>query len=76
MFAAFGDNRLDRVDSTTPALRLAEWKASEKTRKHIVNFFPIMICFQKSDMAYLNSTERKNYQRCTARMFFRSVIFF
>jgi len=33
MFAAFGELRLDRVDSSTPALRLAEWKASEKTRK-------------------------------------------
>ena len=62
MFAAFGDNRLDCVDSTTPALRLAEWKASEKTRKAYSELFSIMICFQKSDMAYLNSTERKNYQ--------------
>jgi len=76
MFAAFGDNRLDRVNSTTPTLRLAEWKASEKTRKAYSELFPIMICFQKSDMAYLNSTERKNYQRCTARIFFQSVIFF
>ena len=39
MFAAFGDNRLDRVDSTTPALRLAEWKASEKTRKAYSELF-------------------------------------
>ena len=39
MFAAFGDNRLDRVDSTTPALRLAEWKASEKIRKAYSELF-------------------------------------
>src|SRR2546430_1096157 len=39
MFAAFGDNRLDRVDNTTPALRLTEWKASEKTRKAYSELF-------------------------------------
>ena len=33
MFAAFGDERLERVDSSTSPVKLAEWKASEKTRK-------------------------------------------
>ena len=32
MFAAFGEERLERVDSTTSSLKLAEWKTSEKTR--------------------------------------------
>ena len=31
MFSAFGENRLERVDSTTPALKLSEWKTSDKT---------------------------------------------
>ena len=39
MFAAFGEHRLDRVDSSTPAVRLAEWKASEKTRKAYSELF-------------------------------------
>lgn len=33
MFSTFGENRLERVDSTTPALKLSEWKMSDKTRK-------------------------------------------
>lgn len=32
MFAVFGEQRLDRVDSTTSPLKLSEWKSSEKTR--------------------------------------------
>jgi hypothetical protein len=32
MFAAFGEQRLDRVDSTTSPLKISEWKGSEKTR--------------------------------------------
>lgn len=32
MFAAFGEERLERVDSTTSSVKLAEWKMSEKTR--------------------------------------------
>lgn len=32
MFSAFGENRLERVNSTTPALKLSEWKMSDKTR--------------------------------------------
>lgn len=32
MFAAFGEEKLDRIDSTTSPLKIAEWKASEKTR--------------------------------------------
>jgi hypothetical protein len=39
MFAAFGEHRLDRVDSSTPAVRLAEWKASEKTKKAYSELF-------------------------------------
>jgi len=31
MFAIFGEDRLERVDSTTSSLKLAEWKKSEKT---------------------------------------------
>src|ERR1043166_8944903 len=32
MFAAFGDKKVERVDSSTSSIKLAEWKASEKTR--------------------------------------------
>ena len=32
MFAAFGDEKLERVDSSTSSIKLAEWKTSEKTR--------------------------------------------
>src|SRR5262249_13557332 len=32
MFAAFGEQRLDHVDSTTSPLKISEWKSSEKTR--------------------------------------------
>jgi hypothetical protein len=32
MFSVFGEDRLERVDSTTPSIKLAEWKMSEKTR--------------------------------------------
>jgi hypothetical protein len=32
MFAVFGEDRLDRVDSTTSSIRLAEWKTAAKTR--------------------------------------------
>ena len=62
MFAAFGDNRLDHVNSTTPALRLAKWKASKKTRKVYSELFSNYDLLLKSDMTYLNSTKRKNYQ--------------
>ena len=69
MFAAFGDNRLDRVDSTTPALRLAEWKASEKTRKAYSELF--------SNHDLLSKIGYGVFKQCSiARMFFRSVIFF
>jgi hypothetical protein len=32
IFAAFGEDRLERVDGNTASRRLAEWKVSEKTR--------------------------------------------
>ncbi|RGB24738.1 hypothetical protein C1646_803692 [Rhizophagus diaphanus] len=32
IFAAFGKEKLDYIDSTTSPLKIAEWKASEKTR--------------------------------------------
>jgi hypothetical protein len=32
MFAVFGEQRLDRVDSTTSPKIIAEWKSSEKTK--------------------------------------------
>ena len=32
MFATFGEQRLDYVDGTTPSVKLAEWKTSEKTQ--------------------------------------------
>jgi len=32
MFASFGASNLERVDSTTPPSKLAEWKTDEKTR--------------------------------------------
>jgi hypothetical protein len=32
MFAVFGEERLERVDSSTASLKLAEWKTSQKTR--------------------------------------------
>ena len=32
MFAAFGEQQLDRIDNTTFPLKLSEWKSSEKTR--------------------------------------------
>ena len=32
MFSVFGEERLERVDNTTSPLKLAEWKASEKTK--------------------------------------------
>lgn len=32
MFAAFGEDRLERVDSTTSSVKLGQWKTSEKTR--------------------------------------------
>jgi len=31
MFAAFGDEKLERVDSSTSSIKLAEWKTSAKT---------------------------------------------
>jgi hypothetical protein len=33
LFAAFGEERLERVDSTTSLAKLAEWKSSEKTKR-------------------------------------------
>lgn len=39
MFAAFGEERLERVDSTTSPGKLAEWKDSEKTRKAYEELF-------------------------------------
>ena len=30
MFAAFGDEKLERVDSSTSSIKLAEWKTSAK----------------------------------------------
>jgi len=39
MFAAFGEERLERVDSTTSPKILAEWKASEKTKKAYTDLF-------------------------------------
>lgn len=39
MFAAFGEDRLERVDSTTSPGKLAEWKTSEKTRKAYSELF-------------------------------------
>ena len=32
MFATFGDEKLERVDSSTSSIKLAEWKTSAKTR--------------------------------------------
>ena len=32
MFAAFGNEKLERVDSSTSSIKLAEWKTSAKTR--------------------------------------------
>ena len=32
MFAAFRDEKLERVDSSTSSIKLAEWKTSAKTR--------------------------------------------
>ena len=32
MFAAFGDEKLEWVDSSISLIKLAEWKTSEKTR--------------------------------------------
>jgi len=32
MFSVFGEERLERVDSSTAPIKLAEWKTSEKTR--------------------------------------------
>ena len=32
MFAVFGESKLERVDSNTPSIKLAEWKTSNKTR--------------------------------------------
>ena len=32
MFAAFRDEKLERVDSSTSSIKLAEWKISAKTR--------------------------------------------
>ena len=32
MFAVFGDEKLERVDSSTSSIKLAEWKTSAKTR--------------------------------------------
>ena len=31
MFAAFGNEKLERVDSSTSSIKLAEWKMSAKT---------------------------------------------
>ena len=32
LFATFGEERLERVDNITPSLKMAEWKANEKTQ--------------------------------------------
>ena len=32
LFATFGEDRLECVDNTTPSVKIAEWKASEKTQ--------------------------------------------
>ena len=39
IFSVFGEERLDRVDSTTSTTKLAEWKASEKTRNAYNDLF-------------------------------------
>ena len=39
MFAAFGEERLERVDNTTSPVKLAEWKNSERTKKAYEELF-------------------------------------
>jgi len=39
MFATFGEERLEYVDSTTTSLKLAEWKTSEKTQNAYLELF-------------------------------------
>ena len=39
MFSVFGKEKLDRVNSTTSTAKLAEWKASEKTRNAYNDLF-------------------------------------
>ena len=39
MFAAFGEERLERIDNTTSPVKLAEWKNSEKTKKAYEELF-------------------------------------
>ena len=39
MFAAFGEERLERIDNTTSPVKLAEWKNSEKTKKAYEKLF-------------------------------------
>ena len=39
MFAAFGEERLERIDNTTSPVKLAEWKNSEKIKKAYEELF-------------------------------------
>ena len=39
MFAAFGEEHLERIDNTTSPVKLAEWKNSKKTKKAYEELF-------------------------------------
>src|SRR3989440_12986946 len=39
MFAAFGEERLERIDNTTSPVKLAEWKNNEKIKKAYEELF-------------------------------------
>src|SRR6185369_3577379 len=39
IFAIFGEERLTKIDNTTPSRHIAEWKASEKTREAYAALF-------------------------------------
>jgi hypothetical protein len=69
MFAAFGEQRLDHIDGTTSAMKIAEWKSSEKTKEAYSELFSNHGLLTKSVTGFLSNTKKKNCPQFIVRMF-------
>ena len=59
MFAVFGEERLERVDSTTSPAKLAEWKSSEKTKRAYNELFTNQELLSKISYTVFKSYKEK-----------------
>ena len=73
MFAAFGEERLERIDNTTSPVKLAEWKNSEKTKKAYEELFSNHDLLQKLVIMFLSHIKKRSCQLCIVHTFFPFV---